>query len=251
MRFLIVLLGIMISICGVAQENQKDAKGRKQGPWSKTYPKSRVYEYKGQFKDDKPVGTFTYFYPSTKVKAVITHEETTGRSVAVFYHENGTVMSKGIYRNLKKDSIWLNFTPSGRLSTSETYKNDVLNGKKIVYFVPEDVNDKSRIVSAVYNYENGKLQGEMIEYFVNGTIKCKGFYKDNKKEGIWESYHANGKKMMFERYKNGARHGWCYAYDTTGKEIGKEYFYFGRRLQGKELQDRLKQCKEKGIDPNQ
>ena len=41
--------------------NKVDSKGRKQGVWQKTYPNSRAIEYKGQFKDDKPVGTFYYF----------------------------------------------------------------------------------------------------------------------------------------------------------------------------------------------
>lgn len=252
MKLLAIIGMLFIGFFALSQENQTDAKGRKQGPWSKTYPKSRAYEYKGQFKDDRPVGTFTYFYPSTKVKAVIKHDEgSVGRSVAVFYHENGNVMSKGIYRNMKKDSIWLNYTPSGRLSTAETYKNDLLHGKKVVYFLPEEVGDRSRVVSAVYNYENGKLNGEVIEYFMNGTIKVKGYYKMDKKDSIWESYHANGKKMMLERYKEGARHGWCYAYDTTGKEMGKQYFYYGRRLEGKELEKRLQSMKEKGINPNE
>ena len=50
---IIFLLTFLISFIGIGQ-NQIDSKGRKQGPWSKTYPKSKVYEYKGQFKDNKP-----------------------------------------------------------------------------------------------------------------------------------------------------------------------------------------------------
>ena len=71
--------------------------------WQKTYPKSRAFEYKGQFKDDKPVGTFTYYYLTNTIKAVIEHQENSNRSVAKMYHENGKPMSVGIYRNLKKD----------------------------------------------------------------------------------------------------------------------------------------------------
>ena len=104
--------------------NQKDTQWRKQGPWQKTYPKSRAFEYKGQFKDDKPVGTFHYYYPSTKLKAVVKHDEKTGRSVSVMYHENGVVMAKGIFRDQEKDSIWEYYGPSGRLSTKETSRTE-------------------------------------------------------------------------------------------------------------------------------
>ena len=106
MKLLINTLFVVfsMSIC-FGQINQVDAKGKKQGPWEKTYPDSKVYMYKGQFKNDRPVDKFVYFYPSSKVKAVINHDVTTGRSEAYYYHENQALMSFGIYRNLKKDSI--------------------------------------------------------------------------------------------------------------------------------------------------
>ena len=251
MKNVLLLCLIFSPILLFGQINQKDAKGRKQGVWSKTYPRSKAVEYTGQFKDDKPVGTFTYYYISSKKKAEITHDAATGRSVATFYHETGGVMSKGIYRNLKKDSIWLNYTPSGRLSTSETYKNDVLDGKLIMYYLPEDASDRSLIVSATYMYSKGLRDGECVEYFLNGTVKMKGAYKSDKKNGVWETYHANGQKMNLLRYKDGAQHGWSYAYNTAGKEIAKQYYYYGRILEGKELTEKMAQFKALGIDPNQ
>jgi hypothetical protein len=151
---------------------------------------------------------------------------------------------------MKKDSVWLNFTPAGRLSTSETFKDDLLNGKKIVYYVPDNLEDKSRLPTAVYMYANGKLNGESIEYFDTGTVKSKGSYKDDKKVGIWETFHPNGKKMMLERFKDGVHHGWHFAYDEAGKETGKKYYYYGKVLEGKALEEKMRQMKELGINPN-
>jgi antitoxin component YwqK of YwqJK toxin-antitoxin module len=248
----LVLAIIFIPLFLFSQElNQVDSKGRKQGSWAKTYPNSRVYQYKGQFKDDKPIGTFTYFYESTKVKAIIKHNANSNRSEAFFYHENGNLMSYGIYRDMKKDSVWLNFLPSGRLSNTESYKNDLLHGKKVVYYVPENLEDKSRLIATIYNYSNGKLNGETIDYFDIGSVKMRGNYENDKKVGVWEYYHLSGKKMMLERYKNGVRHGWCFAYDETGKETGKMYYYYGKKLEGKELEEKMKQMKAKGINPNE
>ncbi len=251
MKNVIIMCLVLLPGLLFGQVNQKDAKGRKQGPWSKTYPRSKALEYQGQFKDDKPVGTFTYYYLNSKKKAIVVHEEGTGRSIATFYHETGGLMSKGIYRNLKKDSIWLNYTPSGRLSSSETYKNDLLDGKLILYYLPEDVNDKSLTVSSVCMYAKGLREGESLEYFFNGAIKAKGMFKNNKKNGIWETYHANGQKMNLLRYKDGAQHGWCSAYSAAGKETAKQYYYYGRLLEGKELTEKMAQFKALGIDPNQ
>ena len=44
----------------------------------------------------------------------------------------------------------------------------------LIYFVPEDPNDKSQIISATYNYKNGSLHGEFKEFFMNGVVKKKG-----------------------------------------------------------------------------
>jgi antitoxin component YwqK of YwqJK toxin-antitoxin module len=230
--------------------NRVDANGKKQGPWEKTYPKSRAFEYKGQFKDDKPVGTFRYYYPSTKVKAVVVHDEKTGRSSAKMYHENGILMAKGIYRNQEKDSVWDYYGPSGRQSLKETYVKGKLHGLTTVYYVPEDPNDKSQKVAKTSMYKNGVLDGDVIEYFETGIVKSKVKYVNGAKEGVMVTNHPNGKPMMTERYKKGVPHGWQLAHDQSGKEIGRKYYCYGELLEGKRLEDRLKQCKEKGIDPN-
>lgn len=230
--------------------NQKDTQGRKQGVWQKNYPKSRAFEYKGQFKDDKPVGTFTYYYESTKVKAIIKHDEKTGRSEAVMYHENGVLMSKGIYKNQQKDSTWNYYGPSGKLSTKETFSNGKLQGPQTIYYVFEDPNDKRVVPAKVSNYKTGVLNGDCIEYFDSGIVKSKGNYVNGKKNGEFVTNHPNGNPMMKERFKDGIQHGWQTAHDESGKETGKQFYRFGKRIEGKDLEFYLKQCKEKGINPN-
>lgn len=251
MKYVIFLLGVVFTTTQLnAQKNQVDAKGKKQGVWEKTYPNSLGFEYKGQFKDDKPVGTFTYFYPSTKVKAVIKHDEKTGRSESYMYHENGVLMAFGIYRMQKKDSVWTQFGPTGRLSFKETYKNGVLNGKATVYYIPEDPEDKSQKIAKVTNYKDGVVEGEVIEYFDYGTVKTKCNYLNGKRHGLCVSNHANGQTMMHERYKYGIKNGYFQAFDESGKEIGRTYYRYGSKLEGAELDKWLEECKKKGVSPN-
>ena len=253
MKVSVLICSFFLLTTGFSQGsvNQVDAKGRKQGKWQKTYEGSRVFQYKGQFKDDVPVGKFTYFYESSKVKAVIIHDDNSDRSTAYYFHENGSLMSNGIFRGKEKDSIWVNFGPSERLSNKEEYKNGVLHGKKIVYYVPEDLNNKSQIPAAVYIYKNGVLEGEFKEYFEDLSVKTTGQYAANKKVGVWVRYHPNGKKMTLTRYKNGRRHGWCKAYDVLGKETGSMYYYYGRLLEGDELKEKMAKLKELGVNPNE
>lgn len=251
MKHSVVIWMVFVVFASLGQLNQVDAKGKKQGEWGKLYEGSRVFEYKGQFKDDKPIGKFTYYYPSSKVKAVIKHDDNSTRSVAYYYHENGALMSHGIFRNQLKDSIWLNFGPSQRISNTETYKNGKLEGRKVIYYIPEELADKSQIPASVSYYKNDMLHGEYVEYFDGKNVKVKGAYFENKRDGMWTHYHTTGKPMMVIRYKKGVKHGWATGYDESGKEIGKKYYYHGRHLEGKILAEKMRQMKELGIDPNE
>lgn len=247
---ILLLLTIMPGLLS-AQVNQVDAQGRKQGPWEKVYPGTRVYEYRGQFKDDKPVGKFSYFYKSSKVKAIIKHDDNSDRAEAFFYHENGVIMSHGIYRNMKKDSIWTDYNKQGRLISKSTWYQDLLHGQKAVFYVMEDPNDKSRIISTLMTYKMGYLHGEYKEYFNDNTLKLTGAYADHKKDGVWTMYHPNGKKQSVYRWKKGVKHGWAHVYDKQGHEIVKNYYYYGRLLEGEQLNRKLQQMKELGINPNE
>jgi antitoxin component YwqK of YwqJK toxin-antitoxin module len=250
MKNSLLLFLLFVAPLATGQVNQLDAKGRKQGKWEKTYPESIVYQYRGQFKDDKPVGKFTYFYESSKVKAIINHNVgEPGRSVAFFYHENGQIMSHGIYRNMKKDSVWVNFTPGGKLSTKESYKNDLLHGETYVYFVTDDLRSTQPVVATKKTFQNGVLDGPYVEYFVNGKVKYKGHYVDNKQDGPWEQFHINGKRALTYRYRMGEKHGYQIAYDESGKRIGETFYHFGKLLEGKQLEHILEQLEEKGINP--
>lgn len=250
MKSSLILFIMLISSLAFGQVNQLDSRGRKQGKWEKTYPESAVFQYRGQFKDGKPVGKFTYFYESSKVKAIINHNVgEVGRSVAFFYHENGQVMSYGIYRNMKKDSIWVNYNPAGKLSTTESFKNDKLHGVTKVYFVTGELNVRTPVVATSKTYKNGEMHGEYKEFFVNGRTKLKGNYVNNVQDGAWEEFHLNGKRAATFRYLKGQKHGYQIAYDEGGKRIGEVFYHFGKRLEGKQLENILKQLEEKGINP--
>ena len=250
---LLFFIGIsFLSFSFYAQKNVTDANGRKQGEWVKYYDNSRVPKYVGQFKNDKPVGKFTYYYPSSKIKAIIIHEENSPRSEAFFYHENKKLMAHGIYKNQQKDSVWTHYDPSEKLSYKETYKNGELNGEKIIYFVTsiDGEQNKKPEVSKVMQFQNGRLNGPTKEYFPGGVLKLEGTYKEGKFDGEVKRYHPSGNIHLLERYKNRRRHGWWITYNNSGKEIGRKYYFEGKPLEGEELQKKMKYFKENNINPN-
>ncbi len=249
----ILLFVITLTSCLVFSQdlNKTDAQGRKQGQWVVLYEKSRVPQYEGQFKDGEPYGKFTYYYPSKKVKAIMQFEANGKVSRSLMYDENGVILAYGKYINKEKDSVWTHFTPTGHVSYKETYNKGVLNGTKTIYYIPEDESVKNQQIAQQFNYENGKLKGEVKEFFPNGTLKTEGKYVNEHYEGIVNKYHSNGKLMIIERYKNNIKHGWWIGYDEAGKEIGRRYFYHGKELKGEKLKAKLAELKEAGISPNE
>jgi antitoxin component YwqK of YwqJK toxin-antitoxin module len=251
MRIAFLISVFIFLSCQSNAQNITDAKGLKQGAWSKVYPGTNVLQYSGQFKDNVPTGTFTYFYETGKTKAIVLHGDKALRSEAFFYYPSGKLMTFGIYRNQKKDSVWSNFNENENLVYTETFQNDLLNGKRTTFYLSDATQGQANVIASVANYLNGKLSGEYYEYFMNGTIKVKGQYKDGVMDGVWLKNNPNGSKMMEERFKSGKTHGWQYSFDENGKEAGKSYYYNGEKLEGKVLDAKLEYFKKNGIDPNQ
>lgn len=250
MKYYLIIISIVLTTIGFSQNNVTDAKGRKQGVWIKYYPNSKVMEYKGEFKDNIPQGTFTYYYTNNKTKAIMKHENNAARTVSIMYYPNGKVLTYGIYLKSKKDSVWTTWNEEGRLLMKETYKNDLLNGEKRLYFIPSDKEFVKEVCINSTNYLNGEIEGPFKEYYPSGQLRKTGQYLNHKREGEWISYEMDGKKMAIERYYKGQKHGWFIGYNADGSEGEKRYFFYNKQLQGKELELNMKSQKEKGLNPN-
>ena len=86
-RTLLTLL-LLFPIPALSQANFTDASGRKQGKWEKKYESGKI-RYTGTFKNDIPVGTFTYFFEREGGKmSEINYRGTTGVGYAKLYHRS-------------------------------------------------------------------------------------------------------------------------------------------------------------------
>ncbi len=247
----LIIFVLTINSMLFAQINQTDSKGRKQGIWQKTYPKSDVLQYKGQFRDDKPLGTFEYYYPSGQFKAIIEHHPDGRHARATYYFENKMLMTEGFYLDQKKDSTWVNYNEDGLVLGVESFKMDKLNGKKVIYYLEGQVETEKLNPLSVANYKNDTLHGEYREFFSTGKLKQMGKYENGKIVGEWKEYYPNGSILKVSKFKDDRLHGWATSYSKDGEEIGKILYQNGEKLTGKELESFLKFCEKNGIDPNQ
>jgi antitoxin component YwqK of YwqJK toxin-antitoxin module len=246
--FFLVLMGLLAS--PVHAQNKKDSKGRKQGVWEKYYPDGKTMLYTGQFKDDQPVGEFKYYFESGKIKSIVQHE-TSERSYAWFYFENEQLMSEGQYMNQKKDSVWRNYNAQGFLVSKETFKNNRLNGEKLIYYIQNQIETGEVKCALLETYKDSILHGSCIEFFSSGSKKQQGTYAQGKKVGIWETYHPDGSLATRIKFRDGKAYGYAYAFDEEGTELYKSYWLDGKRLDAKAFDKYLIDCKNKGMIPEE
>ncbi len=239
MKYIILLITLISSI-GFSQVNQKDSQGRKQGTWKKPYKSSTAFQYVGQFKDDKPVGKFVYYYESGKTKVIMNFSSGGKIAHAQMYHETGYLMAKGKYIGQEKDSIWIQYDDRGVISYQEEYKLGKLNGQRVIFYEP--VQDKYKVKEFTY-WRNGVQHGEFKKYHPNGKLAQEGKFLDGNLDGEVKHYHPNGKLSLIERYKFTVKHGYQVVFDKTGKQEGYKLYWEGVELKGEALKKKVAELK--------
>lgn len=213
------LLSAFILCFGKFISQTMDANGKKQGYWKKYDTKGKLL-YEGEFKNDKPLGTFKYYYPNDSVKAIMNFKLEGKIAYSKLFHMNGKRMGEGKYINEEKDSVWLFFDEAGILISKDNYKLGKKNGSSIVYLPDGNIAEERLFkdnlmngpfkqyfgpgkVRAIGKYINGELDGKCTHYYPNGVEVAVGFYVLGKKNGPWIYRNENGAVKEKELFKNG------------------------------------------------
>ena len=205
--FVVLAVGHLVVMAQPAA-NRTDAQGRKQGPWSKTWPNGKV-RYEGQFQDDKPVGTFKHWDENGKLTSIQRHAGDGKVSRAEHFHPNGTLMAAGKYVGQAKDSTWNLYAADGKLRKVERYKLGTLHGEQVTYYPNGQMAEREQRV-------DGVLQGELKSWFDNGNVKSEATYVNGEPEGKMVFYFPNGRKEIEGQVVNGDRDGVWYYFNADG-----------------------------------
>ena len=66
------------------------------------------------------------------------------------------------------------------------------------------------------NYNDGKLDGRLYDWYEDGQQKSEENLKDGKEDGTWLYWHANGQKSSERNYKDGKLDGKLYDWYEDG-----------------------------------
>ena len=214
--------------------NQTDSKGLKQGKWLKHH-KNGKKRYEGTFKNDLPIGKFTYYNEKGQVHCTMVYAEPGGNANSVFFHENGKKMGEGMYVNKKKEGEWVYYDDRGTLSGRESYVKGVRQGMAYSYFL-------NGTTASEINYVDGLKQGPSKEYFKDGGLKLECTYLDDNFDGKVTWYFANdgNTKKTEGQYTDAVKDGkWIYYLQNGSIEAIELYEV------GKLVKQSLPQKKEK------
>ncbi|MBV6484590.1 MAG: hypothetical protein KFKLKKLM_01097 [Flavobacteriales bacterium] len=228
----------VVSYCFSQDINKTDAKGKKQGEWVKTHPNGNI-RYKGQFKDDKPYGTFNYYYENGKPSIVMNYDGDIARTIA--FYEEGKLKAKGNYKNQQKDSIWNYYSLAEFKISEELYVNGKKQGKVKNFFQDGTIAEEKEYINDVEN-------GEWIQYYEDGKVRMKSTYINGSLEGKTYYYDRGGKKMIEGNFYHDVRHG-AWMFFNEKEEITKKEIYLNGSCQNCEQkliqeEDELKESQD-------
>lgn len=231
-------------------QNKIDSQGRKQGTWVKYHEDGKTPLYQGQFKDDQPYGEFRYYYPNGNVKIILQHE-TLKRCYAWYYSETNQVVCEGQYVNMRKDSLWKNYSKEGYLLSQEMFKNNQLNGERRIFYIQDQVETGEIKLSSIETYKDSLLHGTFTSFLSTGVVVNTGQYEYGKMVDEWKTYHPNGVLASTIKYHEGLAYGYSYAYDEEGLQTYRAYWLKGQKLSTDEREKYFEACKKRGIIPEE
>jgi antitoxin component YwqK of YwqJK toxin-antitoxin module len=207
---------------GLTEERNKiDENGLKQGYWESFYPNGKI-QYRGDFKDNRPVGLFVRYFPSGNKMAEMNFCDEGRRSMAEIYHESGVIAARGIYIDEKKDSVWSYFTGTdARLTSTETYVNGLKQGLSATWYP----NGKH---AETFWYENDLRNGPWNQFYDSGRLKVRSAFKDGQREGEFIFYTNEGRIEIKGNYRNNQMHGDWSFFDGSGQLMSVVVYNEGR-----------------------
>lgn len=108
-----------------------------------------------------------------------------------------------------KEGLYERFNENGVKVEEAVYKNDTLDGYRILYYENGDT-------QVVENYIEGRFEGDFKAYYESGGIEMEGQYVYNEMDGSWKRYYKNGQLMEDVTFRENAENGPFIEYHENG-----------------------------------
>ena len=188
----------------------------KEGPWY-FISNSGAVNQKGNYKNNKREGEFKLFWWDGNLKQHLNYKNDLLDGQNYTFHPNGA--KSGIYprTNGITDGAEEEYDSAKNLISRTQYKNGKAVGKSL--FTNYDTGF-SREVSWI----NDKLEGKMVEKWLNGNLKTEAAYVDSLLQGSYKKWYGNGQPEWEGNYDKGVQTGKWFSWYPSGVKSAEGTF---------------------------
>ena len=242
MRMMLFIGFILGGLQMVSGQNQLDSQGRKTGHWKADHPNGKTL-YEADFKEGLPVGTMIRYYESGVVRARMMFDSTGIRNYTRMFYPTGKPAAEGWFVNQQKDSVWTYYSPmDGTVRIREPYQKGQLHGIVRNYY-------PNGRISEELTWEQNHKQGPWKQFYITGTPRLNGNYRDDRLNGSYEVFFGNGEPKIKGEYLDNQTHGtWSY-YDESGTEVISVEFLRGIPVNQEKYNQWFQDSLEKYLQP--
>ena len=189
---------------------------------------NRFIEYQPFFVGDTLNGEVIKYYKSGQIMEKAYFIEGLRNGPCTIYNPNGTVNAELAYKQNQLDGLCKRYDKSGNIEREIIFTNGMFDGKFIIY------NMGNKSIEA--NFKLGKIDGWFYDFYKNGVIHHKAFYRNGEIVSGEYSYHSDG-ILQYELISNKDKNRLItkVSYDKKGNRVKLQtinqlplsYFLFG------------------------
>ena len=197
--------------------NRIDQNGLKQGLWKYFWDNGNL-QLEGFYQNDKKSGFFKYYDMEGHFQRIEKWEndiliedalETKKLDRKVEYHPNGKLKTEAYFFRGTPDGIRREYSQEGEVIQGYMFRDGILLGEGIID-------------------EDGKKQGDWMEYYETGELRASGRYLNSRPIGKWKYYFENKKIEITGSYtRKGEKDGEWIWYYPNGSVLSVENYADG------------------------
>ncbi|NKI33142.1 hypothetical protein [Croceivirga thetidis] len=182
------------------------------GQWE-FYNENGSVKSKGEFDSSgQRINNWTWFNADGSINETSTYVNGNLEGPNKGYYPNGKPMFEATYQDDDLNGHYSYFNNKGAQTQSKYFKNGVLDGMYESYFPVG-----SKIKEYQIPYSDGKIEGEVTQYFITGDTLLNVNFKAGKRHGIETSYFITGNKSGISKYSEGELNGPYLVYYPNGQ----------------------------------
>jgi antitoxin component YwqK of YwqJK toxin-antitoxin module len=216
---------------GLVQKKYEVTKGLTNGPF-KSYHVNEQLEEQGQYVDDKLVGEWIGYHANGGLQYKGAFALDNRKDQWEYHYTNGNIRELTNYNEVgEKHGENRNYTEEGKLQSIITYDRDKIIGLSYYNAKGEalyEVHDEGGNMTYETYYptgeplakgtlKNGKLNGPLTLYHMNGNVKYQVNFVDDLYEGLYEEHFTTGELYIKCYFKEGNKNGHYLQYYKNGK----------------------------------